>query len=181
MRKQDTINQYLYWLSSLVCDEYHQRYYQNLLESLHSVAFTWSITNDENRAIDGENLREQFADEHNYDVRVYKRQLEGSCSILEMLVALSCRCENNIMDDRDYGDRTNKWFWTMIHSLKLDLMDDGNYDEDYVQFVIDRLLTRTYKRDGEGGLFHIPGIKKDLRKAEIWYQMCWYLDTIIDY
>lgn len=181
MRKQDIINQYLYWLTGLVCDEHHQRYYQNLLEYLHNIEFTWTINNDENRAIDGVNLRERFAEEHNLNIYICNRYLGGPCTVLEMLVALSCRCEGSIMDDNDFGNRTAKWFWIMIRSLGLSSMDDGRFDEDYVQFVIDRLLTRSYKRDGDGGLFHIRGTRRDLRKAEIWYQMCWYLDTIIDY
>lgn len=182
MKKQDINRQYFYWLANLVCNEqFELRYYQNLLEYFHKVEFTWTIENDENRAIDGINLREQFAYENDLNIYMCNRYLEGPCSILEMLVALSCRCEHDIMDDNYYGNRTQEWFLYMIKSMKLLNMDDGRFDIDYVQFVIDRFLSRTYKRDGDGGLFYIKGTKRDMRKAEIWYQMCWYLDTIIEY
>ena len=38
---------------------------------------------------------------------------------------------------------------------------------------------REYAPDGRGGLFTIRNCEEDLRKVEIWYQLCWYLDTII--
>ena len=41
--------------------------------------------------------------------------------------------------------------------------------------TIRRFLHRHYSADGHGGLFWIPGCPLDLRKIEIWYQLCHYL------
>ena len=82
------------------------------------------------------------------------------------------------MTDGNYGDRTGMWFWNMIVSLGLGGMDDSRFDEKYVDVVLDRFMDRQYKRNGEGGLFTIDGIRKDMRDFEIWYQMCWYLDCL---
>ena len=95
-----------------------------------------------------------------------------------MIVALALRCET-IMEDPDYGDRTGKWFWGMIESLGLKSMDDTSFNRDYVDDVIDIFLSRGYGRDGRGGLFTIKHPKRDLRTVEIWYQMNWYLDSIL--
>ena len=82
------------------------------------------------------------------------------------------------MTDDDYGDRTGMWFWNMITSLGLGTMNDARFDERYTNIVLDRFMKRQYSRNGEGGLFTIDGIKKDMRNIEIWYQMCWYLDYL---
>lgn len=83
------------------------------------------------------------------------------------------------MDDPDVGDRTGQWFWGMIKNLGLGSMTDARFDEEYVESVIERFLNREYEPDGRGGLFRIRNCTEDLRNVEIWYQMCWYLDTIV--
>ena len=98
-------------------------------------------------------------------------------SILEMMLALAIRCEETIMTDDRYGDRTGEWFWNMIVSLGLGTMNDSRYDRKYINIIIEKFNNRDYKPNGEGGLFTIKNIKKDMRNIEIWYQMCWYLDS----
>ena len=96
-----------------------------------------------------------------------------------MMVALAIRCEENIMDDPSYGNRTGQWFWGMIVNLGLGFMTDSRFDEKFVDDVIFRFLNREYEPDGKGGLFTVRNCKYDLRTVEIWYQMCWYLDTFV--
>jgi hypothetical protein len=79
------------------------------------------------------------------------------------------------MGDQDVGDRTGQWFWGMIMNLGLAAMHDKDFDADYANKAVSRFLSRKYGRDGEGGLFTIQHCPHDLRKIEIWYQMCWYL------
>lgn len=82
------------------------------------------------------------------------------------------------MDDPSYGDRSLQWFWGMIVSLGLGSMTDDLYDDDYVTYVLDRFMDRKYEPNGKGGLFTIRDCDRDLRTVEIWYQLCWYLDSI---
>jgi hypothetical protein len=96
-----------------------------------------------------------------------------------MMVALSIRCEENIMDDPIVGDRTRQWFWDMIVNLGLGSMYDKNYDEWFIDKTINRFLDRQYEPNGKGGLFTVRNCKHDMRLFEIWYQLCWYLDTIV--
>ena len=95
-----------------------------------------------------------------------------------MMIALSIRCEETIMDDPKIGDRTGQWFWGMISNLGLSSMIDKRFDEEYVWYNIERFLNRDYEADGKGGLFTIKNTNRDLRKVEIWIQLCWYLDNI---
>ncbi len=174
--------EYFNWLYDLVCDRRYSRShsYRKLLTRLHNTRFTYLIPRDQNRADDGKNLRYRYAIHNGYEdmVDYVLDDLSGPCSVLEMMVALSIRCEENIMDDPSVGDRTGQWFWNMIVNLGLGSMLDNNYDEDLVDDILERFLKRKYEPDGRGGLFTIRGCTRDLRRVEIWYQLCWYLDTI---
>lgn len=174
-------NEYFEWMCKLVRDTRYTRRlsYKKLLRYLYDREFVYTIDMDENRAEDGMDLRYRYA----YDYRRIGPAIidyinDRPCSILEMMVALAIRCEEHIMDDPEMGDRTGQWFWSMIDNLGLISMSDSNFDENYVERVVDRFLNREYEEDGEGGLFTVKKCGLDLRTVEIWYQMCWYLDEI---
>lgn len=181
MVRDDVLNEYFDWMCQLVSDKQYigDRSYRKLLSKLHNIPFTYTIDMDGNRAADGIDLRYRFGYERNYEDYIIASFLDDKpCSVLEMIVALALRCET-IMEDPDYGDRTGEWFWGMIESLGLKSMDDTGFNRDYVDDVIDIFLSRDYGRDGRGGLFTIKHPKRDLRTVEIWYQMNWYLDSIL--
>ena len=92
-----------------------------------------------------------------------------------MMVALSLRCEEEVIGDDAEGE-VSRWFWDMIRNLGLGDMSDDFYDRDYVDFVISRFLKREYEPDGDGGLFKVKNCRYDLRTVEIWYQACWYMN-----
>lgn len=180
---KDTINnEYFEWLYDLVCGDRFssETSFRKLLMTLHSIEFRYYILKDENRASDGVYLRYRFTQSKHYDEDIAD-YICGPCSVLEMMVALAIRCEENIMDDPKVGDRTGQWFWGMINSLGLGAMYDDIYDKDYVHKTIETFLNREYKPDGRGGLFTIKNCHRDLREVEIWYQLCWYLDNFMGY
>lgn len=180
MISKDTINNaYFEWMYELVCNGRFAKdiSYRKLLMHLHSVEFTYTIRRDSGRASDGIDLRYRFPYEY-VGVEDVGRYIDSPCSVLEMMLALAIRCEETIMDNPAYGDRTGQWFWTMISNLGLNSMEDSRYNRQYVDKVIDRFLNREYEPNGKGGLFMIRGCKDDLRNVEIWFQMCWFLDSI---
>lgn len=144
-----------------------------LLKRLFNKEYKWVIPNDENRAIDGTKLRDKFG---------YYEDLEGPCSILEMMVALAIRCENDIMRDPKYGDRTGVWFWIMMRNLGLMEYKDDEWDADSA-WEIDQIcasfVSNKYKKSGTGGLFLTRNPKIDMRKKEIWTQLGVYLDEFL--
>lgn len=180
---RDRLNdEYFEWLIDLTCKDRFASdiSYRKLLTHLHEIEFTYSISKDQNRAKDGIDLRYRFAltqgYEHSYGYVM--DCLEGPCSVLEMMVALSIRCEE-FMDDPDIGDRTKQWFWGMLGSLGIGYMNDSRFDEQIVDDAVITFLNREYEPDGRGGLFTIYNCPTDLRDVEIWYQLCWYLDTVM--
>ena len=181
MNRDQIVNEYFDWLNSFVCGKRFAREisYKKLLMHLHGIEYRWILPDDENRAGDGESLRWRFAcdigEERSLDI---DRYLSEPCSVLEMMVALSIRCEETIMDDTRVGDRTGQWFWGMITNLGLGSMTDDNYSRDYVDSVIDRFLRNDYESNGKGGLFTIRNCEYDLRSVSIWCQLCWYLDSL---
>jgi hypothetical protein len=96
-----------------------------------------------------------------------------------MMVALALFCEEQIMSDTAYGDRTAQWVWGMVVNMGLGTMTDDHFDRRYVIQVVDRMLDRQYEPDGKGGLFRIRNCDKDVRTMEIWHQLCHYLDTFV--
>lgn len=176
-------NEYFAWLFNLVCGERYAKQisYRKLLVHLHNTEFRYSILRDQNRAEDGMDLRYRFAITQGYEesADIIVDMLARPCSVLEMMVALSNRCEETIMDDPRIGNRTSQWFWNMIGNLGLGDMINDRYDRRYVTYVLDRFLDREYDPDGKGGLFQIRNCDRDLRDVEIWSQLCWYLDTIV--
>jgi len=182
MSNKDQIrNEYFDWLYDYICkDRANENIsYKKLLMFLHSTEFIFTIDRDDNRFEDGVYFRQRFAkfkEDQGYDYYNILYNLDGPCSVLEMMVALATRCEEDIMDDPRYGNRTKQWFWLMIKNMGLSMMTDIAYNKDYVETTIYNFLNRNYKPDGRGGLFYIPGCEEDLRNVEIWAQLCWYIN-----
>jgi len=174
------VDRYFDWIVKLVSDGRH-RNYSKLLAALFSIDFTYEIPMDGNRFEDGVDLRYRFCWETNdRQARVAKELDEKPCSVLEMMAALALRCEEDFMSDQDIGNRTGQWFWEMIESLRLEKMNDRNFDQQRVEYAIAKFLTHNYDPDGYGGLFTFEdtgGI--DMRKEEIWCQMMWHLNDCI--
>lgn len=173
MTQTGIINAYFDWMCKKIDVDGTKANFSRLLSHLHNTEFIFSIPRDANRAEDGLGLRYRFA----YETGLPETQLEGPCSVLEMMVALVIRCEETIMDDPLVGDRTGQWFWGMIVNLGLGFMDNARFDVDFVNEVVTRFLYRRYEPNGRGGLFTIKDCPYDLREVEIWYQLNWYLDT----
>lgn len=180
MTREEIINEYFEFMAGIVCRNRfpEQISYRKLLTHLHKTRFRCTIPQDRNRADDGIDLRWRFALAQGYE-DVYEEVLTGPCSVLEMMVALALKCEENFMDDPRYGDRTAQWFWEMVVNLGLGPMRDDNFDRLYVIDTLERFLDRDYEPDGRGGLFTIRNCDRDVRTMEIWHQLCYYLDNFV--
>lgn len=148
--------------------------YSKLLYTLHQIEYKCCLEKDLNRYEDGLELKKTFC----WGVGIsssYANYLGDQCSVLEMMVALAVRCETTIMSDPSYGDRTWFWFMSMLESMGLDSQKDISFDEDYVVNCVSTMLNRTYDEYGNGALFKVNYPVYDMRKAEVWTQMNWYL------
>lgn len=172
---------YYNWIVNLTCDWCSKHgEYSELMSYLYSQQFYYRIKNDDNRASDGIELRFRFAEESDYTYRDVYLYLMQPCTVLEMMAALAIRCEDHIMGDQSGENHTDIWFWTMIKTMHLDHMVNGNLDEDEAEFLVTRMLNREFRKDGDGGLFRITDKSKDMRNVEIWCQLNWFLKEYID-
>ncbi len=181
MTRCELKSDYFKWLCSLVCDAEYigRRSYKRLLERLDQEEFTYFIGLDGNRAEDGIDLRYRFGYECGISDSVISSYLDDrSCSVLEMMAALSLRCAEQIMDDPEQGAKPGRWFWSMVKNLGLCTMTDAHFDEMLVEKALFRFLEHRYKCNGEGGLFTVKNFRSDMRTTEIWCQMMWYLNEV---
>ena len=179
MRHDKLHDEYFEWLCDKVSGCRNNSRYTQLFEYLFNKEFTYILDMDENRFKDGIELRYRFAYEENYsDDDISNSFRREPCSVLEMMVALAVRCEDHIMEDAEFGNRTGVWFWDMLTNLGIDQACDGNFSVYEVDDIIERFLNREYEPDGRGGLFTVKNCEYDLRDIEIWYQLHLYLSTI---
>lgn len=184
MTAEQIITEYYQYLYQIVCsgsENIPSKWrWDQLISHLFQVPFRYGyIAMDGNRMEDGIRLRDRFGDEFHYGQNELSLLDVHECSVLEVMIALAFRMEEETMASTEFGDRTNQWFWSMIVSLGLSGMTDDRYDPEYVDEVLERFLDREYCPDGRGSLFTVPGTKKDFRNIEIWYQMCEYLNVIL--
>lgn len=151
--------------------------YNKLLRHLHSLDFTYCLPEDENREINGIELRTIFCYECGKNEETTLPHLAKPCSVLEMMIALATILEEGYASNSEFGDRTGYWFWCMVKSMGLSYQDDEDFDHRYADIKINKMLERNYKPDGTGGLFTIEDVKEDMRDINIWMQAMWWLDT----
>lgn len=175
----DISRNYFKWLTKLVADK-ESGTHTKLLQQLYETPFRYSIDRDGNREADGINLRYRFGIRHRIQQSQIASRLDSKpCSVLEVMIALAVRLEEDIMANDDFGNRTSTWFWSMIRNCGLITMVDHNYRSRDVDDIIQRVLDRDYEYDGFGGFFCIPDIATDMRTVEIWKQALWYLNDIL--
>lgn len=175
MRREDLVEEYHDWLLDQIrLDDYCDRY-ERLLIFLSTEPFRWSMPHDENRAEDGFALRWKFS-----DVDFWTGRLPDRCSVLEMMIALSMRCEDVVWNPDD-GNRVAEWFWEMVWNMGLMGQTNEQFSRVYCKICVDSMLNRQFCRNGKGGLFRTKSPKIDMRKAEIWYQMNVWLEENFEF
>lgn len=166
---------YLQWLYSQVGNVAIRRpsgRYWNLFRQMYKKEYVWYIANDDNRAADGKQLRYEFVEELQLE-NVDRNWMELTCSFLEMLIALSRRLAFEAEGEpRD-------WFWHLLHTLELDIYSDAiQIPYEKVDDILNRVIWRTYRKDGYGGLFPLRRPRQDQTKVEVWYQLnSWLMEN----
>ena len=167
-------DRYLVWLCSLVVNQERDRRLhrsEKMLRSLFYEPFYHFIPNDDNRAAEGQGLRDTYLS----DTRLPKRKLNRqsyfrTCSILEMLIALSERMAFELFNPMKMPDPdVTGCFWEIIDNLKLKPNQSN-------AAIIYKLNKREYMESGLGGMFPLEDPREDQRAVEIWYQMMAYIN-----
>ena len=157
---------YFKWLCSPFDCRHDVSIDMSTLRAMHNTPFEYWVPNDQNRALDGKALREEFL--YTNPVKSSPWELDGwrslECSILEMLTALADRAAYQS------GEPMAVWFQEFLENLGLPASDYRTKQ------ALRRLNNRTYNRGGSGGgLFPLRHPLEDQREVEIWYQMAAYI------
>lgn len=166
---------YYRWLTGMLpgWEETHSR----LLWALYLTPFKYVVAMDENRQGDGLALRTRYGWQRGLSPEALDiLRYEHRCSVLEVMIALALRCEEEYMTHYEDENPVGQWVGPMIESLGLAGYDDQHWNPMAVEEIIERFLERDYSPDGLGSLFYIPGAEEDLRQVEIWYQMLTWIN-----
>jgi hypothetical protein len=139
----------------------------DVLRVLHTTEFVWQITGDDNRAVDGVDLRHDF---------IRSNLVPGQegwdtlgASVLEMMIAFCYRAE--FLTDRP----VKEWFWRMMENLNLsEYRRVSPSQESTIRDVLYILVWRLYDDHGNGGLWPLKHPHEDQRGVEIFYQFAAY-------
>ena len=181
MNSRKCKEEYLRWLYFQVdgFNPFNGTMYLTLLNRLYNRDFYVVVDMDENRRIDGFNLRELF--ESDDCPMMGEGSLNDEVSVLEVLVALamSFRELNNDKEPVAF------YFWEMIGNLGLLNCTDLDWVEgveEYVDNIIDTFLDRDYEANGDGGLFPLLDPQEDQTEVELWYQLsAYYMENYYEY
>lgn len=173
---QQLDEEYFTWLYSWVGSvklRNRARSHTSLCRDLYKKEFLWIIPNDDNRAADGVDFRYQFLKDMELEPdEVSSAWLDMSCSMLELLLGLALRLSFEAEGE------PRVWFWHLVETLDLAQYNDRVYDdyaERKIDEALDRIIWRTYRASGEGGLFPLLRPKDDQTEVELWYQLSAYL------
>lgn len=162
--------EYMDWL--LLRVGFKKKGYYLLMKELHNTEFVWVIGRDKNRAGDGINLRNEFF-EGMFD-RSVSDMMGRPCSVLEMLVALAIRIDDEYTGAP--GDpNPEEVFWEMICNLALHGCTDKYINYNAVHQVLDTWMHRDFYPNGNCSIFPLKMTDRDQRELEIWSQMQEYL------
>ena len=170
----DVDERYLLWLCSLVVNHGRDRRLhrsEKMLRSLFYEPFYHFVPNDDNRASEGQALRDTYLS----DTKLPKRKMDRHsyfrpCSVLEMMIALSERMAFQIFNPmKESEPDTPGCFWEIVDNLKLKPNQSN-------AAIIYKLNKREYMESGLGGMFPLNDHREDQRTIEIWYQMMAYLN-----
>lgn len=146
--------------------------YGDLLAYLNTIEFHSPIMMDRNRMKDALYLRTIYED----DGGVRFAPSDPGPSVLEFLVAMYDRTHETMGFD-------NGIFEMFLKNMGLDHCTTAWFDvhsdpEGYISTACDIMMDRRYRRDGKnGGLFVVRNPPVDMREAEWWWQMQYWIST----
>jgi hypothetical protein len=152
---------YLRWLAPQIREDdglsNPNREFWGLLTIMHQTPFECFVHNDDNREVDGRDLRVEFCrDVANVDTQALKHL--GPASFLEVLIGLSRRLAFNAG-----GKNAPGWAWVLLNNLYLHRMADplSSRSARKVDDTLNRCIRREYAPDGVGGFFPLEHPDED--------------------
>lgn len=163
---------YLTWLYDqigAVSNHHPESSHWRLISQLYTKEFFWFVPNDDNRLADGLELRAEWASRNHITDDEW---MSLGCSMLEMMIALAQRASF------ETDETPAAWFWRFTDNLVIGQYTNQTYNaqvEKEVDYILTRVIERSYEPNGVGGLFPLHRPRVDQRKVEIWYQLSAYI------
>lgn len=153
------------------------RTYTMLAKSLFEIPYVWTYADDASRASDARALFYDFQLDRT-EAQAFKLYPHQP-SVLELIYSLAIRIERHFMRIAELGDRTNQWFFEMLHNVGLDAYDDANFNRDsdyYIRVICANWMDHNHQYNGTGGLFPIYNPTRDQRTLSLWSQLNDYMN-----
>lgn len=168
---------YFVWLYSQVgsvdVSDPSQTYWR-IIRQLYTKEFVWIVPHDDNRAADGRDLRHEFIEKKGLR-NVDQNWLDLGCSMLELFIGVARRLSFEV------DGESRIWFWHLMRNVGLNGHNDlAHWSEKKVDDILDRIIWRTYRPNGHGGMFPLQDAHEDQRHVDIWYQLNAYLLERVD-
>ena len=157
---------YMEWILDLFDGYEHTCLFRQLM----TIDFRWYVQLDANLIPCVRRFREKMG--RDYDGP------RGTPTVLEILAALAVECEDKIMHNDEFGNRTCQWFWMMLFNLGVNIYDDAHYTDKIAEEIDEKVnlfLDRCYNYHGDGSIFTCNNPYYDMRSAPLWEQLNWEL------
>ena len=160
---------YFAWLTSRISP--YATGYILLANVLHHIEYYSLMMLDENRAKDAIRMREEYISEFGGSAD------DSPPSVLEVMVAMAIRINDEIMYDNREPNRTGVWFKDMLDNLGLSAFDDISWtidSDNYARAIVTRWLDRRYARNGRGSPWPLRRTVENLKNVQFWDMVQWY-------
>lgn len=165
-------DEYKRWLARKIDDvHFNNEHFACLLDALHNLPFIAYLPRDDDRIEDGKYLRDDYCSEERLPIYLFDYK---PCMVLEMLVALAIRIDNEWIGDPGEPN-PEPFFWEMLANLGLNRFDNRHFSEEKVGEILDIWIRREFEEDGTGSIFPLQYWVVDQKKLDIWKQMQAYL------
>lgn len=179
--KRNLKEEYFHWLESQISgDSSVDIKHRELFTLMFDTPFGWidEVPMDENRVIDGRDLRIDFAKQvkaGTASVNAWKEMMERTpVSFLEVLIGLSRRLAFVA------GGSAPLWAWQLVNNLELHRATDplSHPEIRKIKEALARVIERTYSPNGMGGFFPLSWPDEDQTRVELWYQLNSYVEEL---
>ena len=185
----DPHDEYLDWLLTLVNTglryhklplEYEKR--SSMIKILFETRWSPLQSDDKLCYMDAIALREDFMERN--DVLEDELHMVDKCTVLELLISLSVKLDEDPILSPQIGCRPGDWFVTMLKNIYLWPCEDETMDEEWsdtsIKQTLDIFVNRKYRDDGRGGNIFITNEPKhqDYTLIGLWKQACMYAINI---
>ncbi|QAY17179.1 hypothetical protein SEA_MADAMATO_61 [Streptomyces phage Madamato] len=144
--------------------------YWRVLKVLFQKEFEAIVEYDENRLEDGKALRIRFLEDQGLPIDEDPNWIGLGCSVLELMVGLAERLEF------EADGTTHYWFWVLMRNIGLDgYHDRRRLPRARINNVLEDVIFRNYRPNGEGGFFPLRNPRTDQRTTELWAQLSAYV------